>query len=243
MGVQLVAKGVDAEQYATEYAAPVRRGLEGVFFMNTSLEKCARNFAPGKPAGSIVGVPTLQASYATFKGQTNFVQTQIAETESMTLLVIAKAVVVVGDIEQIPLLIGSYNVGPTSGVSIYAPTDIAVRGTAGYGNDDASNINATVGPPSGIPVSTWQLYSATIAPTGVTFRDHTANVTTAGVNPAMPRRLAGRALRIGSGYSSGLKGKCDIAVAQVHSVALSADELAKTVADLRAYAARRGIVV
>lgn len=129
-----------------------------------------------------------------------------------------------------------------SGVSIYAPTEQSLRGTAGYGNDDASNTNASVGF-LGVPVATWQLYSVIISPTGVNTKDHTANLSATGANPGMPRRLAGRTLRIGGGYSTGLKGMCDIAVAQIHSVALTADELARTVADLRAYAARRGINV
>lgn len=128
MGVQVVAKGVDAEQYATEYAAPVRRGLEGIFFTNTSTEKCAHNYAPGKQSGSIVGVPVPNAAFTTFKGMTNYVQTPIAETESMTLLVIAKAVVVPGDVEQVPLFLGSYNVAP--GVRIVvASADLPPKST------------------------------------------------------------------------------------------------------------------
>jgi hypothetical protein len=242
MGVRFVAKGVDAEAYATEYAAPVRRALEGVFFTNGSAEKCARNYAPGKPSGAIVGAPVAVASYATFKGLTNYIQTQIAETESMTLFAIGKAVVVVGDPQQIPMFVGSYNTGVLSGVSIYAAGPTSIRGTAGYGNDDASNINASVGVATD-PVSAWHLYSVTVTPTGVATRDHTSNLTLVGVNPGMPRRLAGRTIRLGSGYSGGIQGPVDLAAIQIHSAALTDDERNKTVADLRAYALRKGITV
>lgn len=242
MGIQLLAKGVDAEAWAVEYNAPVRRGLEGLFFLNGSLEKLARNYAPGKPAATIMGAPVANANYGTFKGMVNYLQTQIAETESMTLFVIGKAVVVAGDVDQAPMLLGSYNVGALSGVSIYLPTDQSIRGTAGYGNDDASNINASVGF-AGVTVSNWQLYSVVISPTGVSTIAHTANLSATGPNPGMPRRLAGRLLRIGSGYSTALKGVCDLAVAQIHNIAMTPEERNATVADLRAYAARRGIVV
>ncbi|MBN3864666.1 hypothetical protein HCU66_20755 [Pseudomonas frederiksbergensis] len=241
MGVQVVAKGVDAEQYATEYAAPVRRGLEGIFFTNTSLEKCARNYAAGKPAGSIVGAPAPAAGYVSLKGNTNYIQTQIQETESITMLVIARQVLDPANPAAITMFCGTYNSGQVSGVSIYIPAADRVSGTAGFGIDDAGNAN-TVTSVSPLVPTNWGLYSVTISPTGVTTKSHTANLSTTNVR-VDPRRPSTRTVRIGMGYYAAHSGLSDIAVYQHHSVALTADELTKTVADLRAYAARRGIVV
>ncbi|KAB0504690.1 hypothetical protein [Pseudomonas moorei] len=241
MGVQVVAKGVDAEQYATEYAAPVRRGLEGVFFLNTSLEKCARNYAPGKAAGAIVGSPQVAAGFISCKGMTNYVQTQIQETSEVTMLVIARSADVPGTPDTTPLICGCFATGVTSGVSLYGAAADRVSGTGGFGDDDPGNSNvvASVNP---VALSSWGLYSVVIAANGVTTKSHTANLSILNAQ-TKPRRPSTRTLRIGSGYSNSQKGNVDIALFQCHSVALTADELARTVADLRAYAARRGIVV
>ncbi|WP_343595503.1 hypothetical protein [Pseudomonas sp.] len=241
MGVQVVAKGVDAEQYAVEYAPPVRRGLEGIFFTNTSLEKAARNYAAGKSAGSIVGAPVVNDAYITCKGMTNFIQTNILETESLTMLVIAKSSALGGSPDEIPLVCGSYGSGALSGACMYMPVPDRLSGTGGFGNDDASNANVTASI-SPTPTSKWGLYSVQVSPAGVTTKGHTSGLTNT-FTQTVPRRLAGRTMRIGSGYSNSQKGTVDIAMFQHYSVLLTADELAKTVADIRAYAARRGILV
>lgn len=242
-GVQVVAKGVDAEQYATEYAAPVRRGLEGIFFLNTSLEKCARNYAPGKLQGCIVGNPAPFPGYVSLKGATNYIQTQIPETTELTMLVIARQVSDPANPTGIAMFCGSYLSGSLSGVSMYCPVVMGDRfaGTAGFGIDEAGNSNVVTSI-TPVNLAAFGLYSVTISASGVTTRSHTANLTNTNTQ-LVPRRLAPRTMRIGSGYLSSHNGVNDVAVFQHHSVALTADELAKTVADLRAYAARKGIIV
>jgi len=240
MGVQVVAKGVDAEQYATEYSAPVRRGLEGIFFTNGSLEKAARNYAPNKQSGSIVGAPTVNSGYISLKGGANYIQTPILETESVTMFIIARQVPDPANPGALVMFCGNYAGGPFSGVSMYVPAAGRLTGTAGYGNDDVSNSNSAV---SVTPISemVWGLYSVTISPTLVVTRSHTANLS-GQVVQTLPRRPSTRPVRIGWGYSAAHLGWSDVALYQHHSVGLTDDERAKTVADLRAYAARRGIM-
>lgn len=236
---RLIAKGVNAEDFALEYAAPVRRGLEGMFFLNSNLEKLARNYAPAKAQAKVVGSPSVSTNWATLTGASNYIQTEIDETESMTLFVIFRSGLVSGGPGVMP--IGNYNVGSPTGISIYSANPDRVAGTAGSGNDDASNTNNTCSV-IGYPISNWGLYSVVITPTGISARNHTANLSNTAVI-SMPRRLAPRKLRIGSGYSSQLAGTCDIITAQIHSIAMTEEERLATVNDHRAYAARRGIQV
>lgn len=241
MGVQIVAKGVDAEQYATEYAAPVRRGLEGIFFTNTSIEKIARNYAPDKPNGVAVGAPAIKQGFVTLKSMTNYIQTQIRETVDLTMLVIAKSDAIPGTADTTPLICGNFDATAPAGVSLYAGGADRVSGTAAYGDDDSTSSNAAalVTP---IALSTWNLYSVTISNAGIVARSHTANISNTRA-ATKPRRPTSRNIRIGSGYTITQRGNIDIALFQHHSVALTDDELDRTVADLRAYAARRGITV
>lgn len=191
--------------------------------------------------GSVVGVPVASDAFLTCKGMTNYIQTGILETESLTMLVIAKSAGIGGTPDETPLVCGSYGSGALSGVCMYIPLTDRLSGTGGFGNDDASNVNVTASV-SPAPTTKWGLYSVQVSPAGVTTKAHTANLTNTFAQ-AVPRRLAGRTMRIGSGYSNSQKGTVDIALFQYHSVLLTADELTKTVADLRAYATRRGIAV
>lgn len=241
MGVQVVAKGVDAENYATEYAAPVRRGLEGIFFINSFIEKLARNYAPDKLSGVVVGAPSVNAGYASFKGMANYVQTQIRETTDVTFFVVARSADTPGAADSTPLICGTFDSAAPAGISLYASGTDRVAGTAAYGDDDASSTNASaIATP--IVLSSWNLYSVTVNSAGVTARSHTANVSISRA-ATKPRRPSTRTVRIGSGYSNTQRGNVDIALYQHHSVSLTEDEIARTVADLRAYAARRGITV
>jgi hypothetical protein len=241
MGVQIVAKGVDAEQYASEYSPPVKRGLEGIFFTNTSLEKCGRNYAPDKLPGIVIGAPKTFAGYASLVGMTSYIQTQINETIDLTMLVIGRCTVVPGNADTTPMLCGSYDAIAPAGVSIYSGAVDRVTGTAAFGDDDASSTNssAIVTP---ITLGAWGLYSVAVSNAGITARSHTGNVVITRAATKL-RRPSGRKIRIGSGYTTAQKGPVDIAMFQHYSVVLTDDELTKTVADMRAYALRKGIVV
>lgn len=246
MGVRLVAKGVDAESVATEYAAPVRRGLEAVHFLNTSLTKAARNFAPGKGQGKVVGSPVPQAAYLSCKGTVACIESAMAESESMTLFIIARTAADGSVVPDRPMFLGNYqgqNVdgGTAWGVSIYLGALNRITATAGYGSDAASNTNVLAAVTKTAVANLWGLYMIQVTPTAVVIRDFTSGLTQS-ASPSLPRRLAIGKIRIGSGQSN-LLGSCDVAAFQGHSVALTEAEIQSTVADLRAYAARRNITV
>lgn len=246
MGVRLVAKGVDAESVATEYAAPVRRGLEAVHFLNTSLTKAGRNFAPGKGQSKVVGAPVPQAAYLSCKGTVNLIETAMAESESMTMFVIARTAADGSVAADRPMFLGNYqgqagDGGAAYGVSIYLSALNRITATAGYGSDAGTNTNVLAGVTKPAVANLWGLYMIQVTPTAVVMRDLTSGLTQT-TSASLPRRLATGKIRIGSGQTN-LLGACDVAVFQGHSVALTETEIQTTVADLRAYAARRGIIV
>lgn len=260
MGVRLSAKGVDAEAYATEYGAPVRRGLEGIFFLNTSLEKCTHNYAPGKSSGvnSIVGTPTIGAGYLSCKSMTNFVQTDIRETEEMTMFVISRSPELPPGATSNPsavqpLLIGNYGSVTAintpgdngSGCVMWTPSDTNCSGGGGYDSISDPNLNTnTQAALTGEDTKVWRIYAFRVAIGAVTaWNGTTGKTATTVIDAPRKRRLSKRTMRLASGYLATQTGAVDIAVAQIHNVALTDAEVTKTIANLKAYALRKGIIV
>lgn len=246
MGVRLVAKGVDAESFATEYAAPVRRGLEAIHFLNTNLVKAARNYAPGKEQGRVIGAPVPQTAYLSCKGTVNCIESAMSETEAMTVFVVARTATDGSIVAERPMFMGNYqglNVdgGAAWGSSIYLSDLNRITATAGFGADAASNVNSRAGVTKTAVANQWALYMLQVSSAGVTIRDFTSNLTQ-NTGASIPRRLATGKIRIGSGQSN-LLGSCDVALFQGHSLLLTEAEIQTTVADLRAYMLRKGVVV
>lgn len=249
MGVRLIAKDVDAEAYATEYSAPVRRALEMIHFTNVSQTKAARNYAPGKAQGIVVGAPVASADRITCNGLTNFIQSGIQEPSAITFFMIARS----GDSNTSgatrPGFLGTYDGlaadgGASDGFALFFSGTNAISVNACYGNTAADKTfpRATL---VSQDAANWALYSVVISSTGIVFSDLTNNrTTTQSTTGGLPRRPTVNKIRIGSLFNpSGFTGSCDIAAVQLHSAVLTAEEQAATVADLRAYALRKGIRV
>ena len=249
MGVRLIAKDVDAEAFATEYAAPVRRALELIHFTNGNPAKAAHNLAPGKAQGSVVGAPVASADRLTCNGLTNFIQSGIQEPSAITFFMIARS----GDSNTSgatrPGFLGTYDGlaadgGASDGFALFFSGTNAISVNACYGNTAADKTfpRATL---VSQDAANWALYSVVISSTGIVFSDLTNNrTTTQSTTGGLPRRPTVNKIRIGSLFNpSGFTGPCDIAAVQLHSAVLTADEQVATVADLRAYALRKGIRV
>lgn len=247
MGVQLSAKGVDAEQYATEYSAPVRRGLEGIFFLNTSLTKSPRNYASGKPQGTVVGAPVPSAVALAVKSRVNYVQTQISESAEMTIFIVCKTASDGSVTADRPMFFSNYqginaDGGAAFGLSFYLGAGTRLTFGGGYGTDAASNTQKLAGITKAGVANSWALFSMSVGASGVTIRDHTAGGNGTISSAGLPRRTATAKIRIGSGITS-FDGSADIAAFQAYSVELSDLEISTTAEDLRGYMARKGILV
>ncbi|HGM5587122.1 TPA: hypothetical protein ACKP2Y_003487 [Pseudomonas putida] len=246
MGTRIVAKDVDAEAFATEYAAPIRRGLEAIHFLNGSLVKAARNYAPGKAQGKVVGAPVPQAAYLSCKGTVNCIETAMSEAEAMTLFIVARTPADGTVSAERPMFLGNYqglaaDGGAAWGVSIFVNSENRVTATGGFGADAASNTNVLAGVTKPQLANKWGLYMLQVSSAGVTMRDFTSNLIQT-TNASTPRRLSTGKIRVGSGQTN-LLGLCDVAVFQGHSALLTDAEIQTTVADIRAYVLRKGVVV
>ncbi len=245
MGVSIKAKDVDAESYAVEYSAPVRRGLQGIHFLNQSAEKAAHNYAPGKTSGTVAGTPVAAAGYLTCTNMANYIQTDVAEADLMTIFVAARAATDGTDSATRAMFTGTFrgvasDGGIAQGVGVYVSAVNRVGSFAGFGADAAGDtlVNALIT----VTPTVWGLYMLQVSAGSVVVRDFTRNLTTTS-NSAAPRRKSTNKLRIGSGYTYGGAGQCDVGVWQAHDVVLTETEIQATVADLRAYMLRKGITV
>lgn len=240
MGVRIRAVGVDAESSAREYSSPVPRGLEGIFFLNTSLDKIAHNYAQGKAKGTVMGAPLPGAAGTTFKSQSNYVLTDVSETDEMTLFVLARSALDGTDQTSRAVFLSNYSsANNPPGLGVYVQNTNRISAFANFGADAASNTLVPAVINSTNVVTNWNLYAAIIKAGSVTIRNLTTGQTGTLTNVA-PRRKGAPKICIGSSYTT-YSGACDIAVAQMHSVALTETEIQAVTADLRAYALRKGI--
>ena len=247
MGGRLIVKDVDAEKFATKYSAPVRRGLEGIHLLNTSPQKAARNHAPGKKSGKVVGAPCAFADRLSTVGLISYIQSDVRETDLMTFFCIARS----GDSNSSagtrPGFFGTFrglaaDGGVADGVIMFFSGSGNIAVNAGYGTTEEDKVS-----PRAALVDTdaanWALYVCVVTATGVTFQDITNNrATTTLASPALPRRRSLNKFRLGSTFND-FAGSCDLALWQAHSVVLTEDEITTTIGALRAYALRKGIVV
>lgn len=252
MGVQLIANDTVAPWY-TKVIPPVTRGLEGWFTFDTDSSRFGFNRALDKGNAEIVGAPVAYPTHARFKGLSNFLLTDIAETDAMTILVLGKAVAAIpagasisGDANT-PYYVGNRNgavvtpgySGKSGGVSLYhvLPENLTVSGPrdngAGGASLTASNLVGEV------PVS-WGIRGVRTqsgAPTRA--MNLTRNLYQDGSSVA-GRVLNGAKLRIGDGAGN-FGAEVDISAVAIYSVALSDAEIAMVAGAMRKRAQRLGI--
>lgn len=248
MGLQIINKDIDIENTARAFGGGVRRGLEARHFCNHSVEKAARNYAPGKPDATIFGEPTLGGggSYLQCKSLSHFLQSQWQEPFGGTVLIVCRTLDTAADNSTRPCFLGTSNSLPllSDGAAISgfdlprlsSSNTIAFRATRG---DDVSN-NSHSALIAWTP-GTWTAFVCT-APAGVgqnTILNATTNTTVVSSTPADAPRFPSRAvMRWGSGYTA-LAGTNEIMMVFGWSVVLSSGEIATELALARAYALRK----
>lgn len=249
MGVQLVARNTTAPWY-TKVAPPVTRGLEGWFTLDTDVQRFVFNRAPGKADAVIVGAPSAFAGYGRFKGNLNYLQTQIADSDEVTIIVVARATAPLVAGVDATMLVGAHSgpiatpgyTGSASGANIFLDHPTLFKGTATR-NDGSGSTTATASVSgTGTSTTTWALRSIR-AKSGApnVLVDHTAGVTVAGTNTNQ-RVLTTNKYRIGSA-TAGFPSESDVSFVAIHSAQLTDSELALQIAVVRKRMARLGITV
>lgn len=240
----------DSEDTATEYLAPVTRGLEGLHFINKTAAKAAKNYARGKNNGVFVGAPLIaDAQSLRLKGLSAYIQTDVVEAAVMTIFSVVKTADTLAADANRPMFYGTFQspaaadpTGNTFGVSLYGTSATLYTAGAGRGTTNANDTSG--GKTIAVTPTTWALMVQEIG-VGANAETRTTNQTTGvtGITTlALPRYPSAGRFRIGSGYEQ-FSGHGDVALWQAHSVLLDASEIATVVADIRAHMARRAITV
>lgn len=254
MSVKIISSDTVAP-WNSKVLPPVPRGLEGWFTFDTDASRFSRNRAIGKADAKIVGTPVAFAGYGRFKGLTNFIQTEIGETDEQTLIVVGRAVSpipegssTVGDANT-PFYLGNYRgssitpgvSGVSYGTSLYHVAPATLTGGASR-NNGSNAATSSVRSLSGEVPTDWAI-RVLRAKSGALLdvRNVTKGTSVAGTD-SQARVLTDAKFRIGSGTQA-FGAEVDISFAGIHSVFLTDAELAAQVTVIRTRMARLGITV
>lgn len=227
--------------------ANVDRGLELWHEFDTSVSNFNLNKAPGKPDSVIIGSPVAYPSHARFKGLSNFIQTMVGDTDEVTIIVVARSVLLPTGNADGSILVGGYTgtsvtpgiTGSAAGANIYLANPTSATGSASR-NDGTGVATAAGVSGNGIIPTSWSIRSVR-AKTGAAtvLTDHTAGLSFTGTS-ILQRALTGNKYRIGSGTSS-FTGECDISMAAIFSAYHSDEEIQANVDMIRYRLSRLGI--
>ena len=121
-GLRFVVKGADFSAKAVNYVPPVPLGLEYLNFFGGAAN-LARNLAPGKPAGQVVGSPAFTDKSMTPTQMSKYIQTAVPQTDEMTIMVVAK-----GPADDVDShLVSNYWSPRVGGVGIAAGVSVMTR--------------------------------------------------------------------------------------------------------------------
>lgn len=251
MGTAFIAKNTNAEDAGMfTFIPPVTRNLEAWHFLNTGVAKAARNYALDKPDASIVGAPAEFSNYIQFKGQANYLVTQVADAPTQTIFSVIRSKDLLNDVAHSPAFYGTYSAAGV-GAALYwdSANGALVKTAARYSDAGLTTItSAPVSQFAGtmITIGEWSLI---IDVTKSDF-NRSINATTDSTRTTSAitygRAPASVPFRIGSAYagSSLWSGTADMALWAHYSTELTLSEIAAVVTRIRAYLSqRRGISV
>jgi hypothetical protein len=252
MGIKITAKGTLAP-WNMKLVPPVTRGLQGWFTLDTDAARFGFNRVMDKPDAEIVGAPTAFATHGRFKGQVNFLKTQIPDSIEMTILVVGKAVnappAAAGGGPDSPYYAGSFYgnsvdpqiAGTGYGVSLYHQAPDTITGTAGRVNSTGlAPTSGAASVPADVPTS-WGLRAVRVDAAKTQAFNLTRNASfTSGTTTR--RILSDSVVRIG-GASSTFGGEVDISAVAIYSVALTDAEMALVANAMRKRMSRLGIAI
>lgn len=228
---------------------PVSRNLRGWFTFDTDAGSFGRNRARGQPNAQIVGSPIAYATHGRFKGLQNYLQTQIADSDEITIMVVARAVVAPTGVADGALLAGGYIgisqtpgiTGAAAGGNLFFNNASTLSGSAsrngGSGTTTAGSV-AVLGTPPG----SWALRAMRTKTGDVTkVFDLTAGVNNVGTS-VLQRALSNTKMRIGSSTAD-FTGESDISVVGIWATYLSDVEIEQNAVLMRNRMQRLGISV
>lgn len=207
-----------------DYALPVEDGCEYFNFFRGGAQNLTRNLVKNKPAVAQTGAPVNGSGYATFTGNSAFLQTGIADRQEFTWLAAVRA---------------SADNAYAAAISTYEGGSALTRGQMLCVSDIQSthkyaqlfvtmnNSGAFSGGISvvGNPVDQeWRFIFGRVAASARKVMDITENSQDSDANPYAISANS-RMVRIGSGYGSAETASIDVAFAAVFSQSISDEEV------------------
>lgn len=252
MGVVIVSPNTRAP-WNTKILSPVTRGLEGWFECDTDIHRLGFNRAPSKPNAKIVGSPVVGSASTRFKGMLNYLNTSIAETDAMTIMVVGKSANEIpagspgGGDGNTPMYAGTYtgpaaiiSSGTSSGIALHHSANTTLYAIGARDNGSGASTAAQISAPD--IANGWGLRALRTS-TGEKTRVQNITRGTSAENPSINTRIpTTNHLRIGGGYT-GFAGEVDISHIVVFSVRLTDAELDLMAAFMRKRASSIGLSV
>ncbi len=229
----------DLEALATKISFSV--GETDVYITNGTPAKLTRNFVSAATEGVVVGAPVVASGFTTFTASSNYLNTQIDETALMTIFTICKRPS--GWSGDAMVLSNNGTVGGDNsiGASIWLKANgnyaFATARDNGSGGQTGATAEFAVATPTG-----WNLLVAS-SDTNLTTMTCPTTGQTANSTNTNARFVKSAKMRIGSSYTAVHTGAVDVMITVVIPRVLTLAERDGVVAQLRAYATKRGITV
>ncbi|WP_130945779.1 hypothetical protein [Klebsiella quasipneumoniae] len=248
MGMQL-NQTISLANIATGIIPPVTANLEYYNLFNDAT-KLTRNFASGKPAATVVGAPTVNVENITLTNLGNYINTNVAQGQEMTIITIGQPTAASGNFVHW----SNYGSTITNGGSGLTSTDFA-RASVSTGNpsislsysDDsfATRKTLTYGVASGADTIKLRAIASVFSQSGMTsrIRDLTnSKVSTNAIPTGGVLTIAGTIL-LGSHYTTVETSTGNLYAAMIYSRALTDSEINTLYASLKSYYTGKGISV
>jgi hypothetical protein len=246
-----VPTGNDFSALGLGMLLPITTGLDGWWFPGTDAASSITNRKIGGTAATVVGTPTYSSGFATFTGQSNYLQTQATETATGTILAVGRRPPGAPAYDNTdPLrsvLIGNSASGlgsllfTRSGAAI-TTTDINYQTTWTVSASPA--VRATSTGSTSTNFNNWGFFAGVVDDTAKTRTAY--NKTTGLSNTASEtgntRAPVATKFRIGSSAAT-YAGQTDVAFAAVYSVALTSGQIDTIYAFVKSYLSRRSITI
>lgn len=243
-----IIAAVSSEGTAKGFFPPVMHGLTAWHFLNTSPAKAVHNYAPRKQGGAaLIGSPVITENYAIFRGNADYLQTQVADAPVQTIFSVVRSTDTLVDDAHAPIFYGTEAAG-SSGCSLYwRPASNQLWHTGAH-------FTTAEGPgQTGLPaflnaananIANWNIMVGVIRPTFNTLMNATTGAVHNVAPSAFPRSPSTQPFRIGSDYTvAGASGEAHVALWGHYAVELTDAEITANISVIRAYMAGRGIAV
>lgn len=238
-GTLLTVGGGNFAANAAFFIPAVADGLVGMWHLGGTVAQTQKNLKVGGVDATLAGSPTVNAGSVDFGGFSSgqWLQLPYYETDTITLLVVAKSSDTFAGSATKPMFMSNYGTdsgsgGATIGAGIYVdggtPPAATVRMAGGQNNSGTytANVNTTF---SVANATIWNFYAGKMQAAAGTNSHALVNSTTDQLNQTSstyPRRSNQvRLMRVGAGYSSAFSGTCSISYAALFSTFLSADQI------------------